>query len=266
MKKADTILMLTLLLLSPVTYAGAVMDMVIQDASGQETGRSIIHAQSNMIRIDEVGPGRGDGSIIFLGDKLLYLDHRDKNYFVMDEAMLDDISAQINEAMAEMEKQLAGMPPEQRAMVEQMMKGQMQGMMTKQDTPKPEPRVESLGSGKWQSQECEKYAVFESGEKTQEVCAADLEDIDGADEIMQAFRGMAAYMTQLAESVPMMADDGLNPGELMDRINGFPVHAIDFENGKIIQQSLLDSVTEKDLDPGLFAAPDGYLRQDPYAR
>ncbi|MBT8092409.1 MAG: DUF4412 domain-containing protein [Gammaproteobacteria bacterium] len=264
MKRQSRILIPALLLLSPCTYAGAVMDMVIQDASGRETGRSIIYAQSNMIRIDEVGAGQGDGSMIFLGDKLLYLDHREKSYFVMDEAMLDDVSAQMNEAMAEMERQLASMPPEQRAMVEQMMKGQMQGMMTKPDAPIPAPSVESLGSGKWQSHDCEKYAVFEGGEKTQEVCATDLAGIDGADEIMQAFRSMAAYITELAESMPMMADEGLNPGELMDKINGFPVHAIDFENGKVVGQSSLDSVTEKDLDPQLFAAPDGYLRQDPF--
>ena len=56
------------------------------------------------------------------------MDHKDKSYIVMDEAMLDEVSAQMSEAMKEMEAQLASMPPEQRAMVEQMMKGQMQGM------------------------------------------------------------------------------------------------------------------------------------------
>ena len=265
MKKLDKILILALLFVSPSTYAGAVMDMVMMDAAGQETGRSKMYAQKSMIRMDIDEAGEGDGSMIFLGDKLMYLNHAEKSYVVMDESMFNDMSAQINKAMAEMEKQLAGMPPEQRAMVEKMMKGQMEGMMPEKSAPRPAPKVESLGSGEWQTYDCEKFAIFDGSEKIQEVCAADLEGVGGADEMMQAFRSMAEYIVKMAESMPMMADDGLNPGELMDQIGGFPVHTIEFENGRVVGQSSLESVTEQDLDPGLFGAPDGYLRQDPFA-
>ncbi len=241
------------------------MDMVIRDATGQETGRFIIYAQSSMIRIDDVSAERSDGSMIFLGDRLLYLDHRNKSYIVIDEAMLDDVSAQINNAMAEMEKQLAGLPPEQRAMVEQMMQGKMQGLMAQAGASKADPRVESLGSQRWQSYACEKFAVFEGDAKTQEVCAADLDAIDGADEVMQAFRTMATYITQLAESMPMMANENMNPGELMDQFDGFPVYTVDYVNGQPVEATSLESVTEKKLDTSLFAAPEGYRREDPFA-
>jgi hypothetical protein len=43
-----------LLLLSLFAYAGVVMDLVTANASGQETDRSRIYAQSKMIRVDEV--------------------------------------------------------------------------------------------------------------------------------------------------------------------------------------------------------------------
>lgn len=262
MKKLFNVMVPTLLLLSPLACAGVVMEMVMKDASGQETTRSKIYAQSNMIRMDEVGSGQSDASMVFRENEFVYLDHKDKSYIVMDEATLEKVSAKINDAMAEMEKQLAGMPPEQRAMVEQMMKGQMKGMMGKQGAPKPAPRVESMGNSEWLSYDCEQYAVFDGGEKTQEVCAADLDDIDGADEVMQAFRKMAAYITKMTESMPMMPKEGLNPGELMDQIGGFPVHTVDYENGKLVSESSLDSVTEEDLDKALFATPDGYRRQD----
>lgn len=266
MKRQAEILMPALLLVSPYAWSGAVMDLVVRDASGQETGRSLIYAQSSMIRIDDVSAGRGDGSMIFLGDRMLYLDHRDKTYIVLDKAMLDDVSEKINDAMAEMEKQLAGLPPEQRAMVEQMMKGQMQGMMAQADAGKSGPRVESMGNRRWRSYDCEKFAVFEDDAKTQEVCAADLDDIEGADEIMQAFRSMAAYVKRLSESMPMMASGGINPGELMDQFDGFPVHSVGFKNGKPVEETSVESVTEKELAPDLFAAPDGYQREDPFAR
>ncbi len=266
MKKSAAMLMPAVLLASPHAWPGAVMDMVVRDAAGLETGRSIIYAQSGMIRVDDVSGGSGDGSMIFLGDRMLYLDHRDETYVVLDEAMLDDVSAKIKDAMAEMEKQLAGLPPEQRAMVEQMMQGKMQDMMAQAGANKPGPRVEPMGNGRWQSYDCEKFAVFEGDAKTHEVCAADLDDIEGADEVMKAFRSMAAYVTKLAESMPMMASGDINPGELMDMFDGFPVHSVDYMNGRPVEETSLESVTEKELASDLFAAPDGYRREDPFAR
>ncbi len=54
----------------------------------------------------------------------------------------------------------------------------------------------------------------------------------------------------------------MNPVELMDQIDGFPVHTIDYENGVVAREMSLDSVSEQDLEPGLFAAPEGYRRQN----
>jgi hypothetical protein len=264
MKKSVALSISTIFLLSPLAYAGVVMDMVSMNASGQETERSRIYAQSRKIRLEQVDGNETAATMIFLGNEFLYIDHREKSYIVMDEAMLDEVSAKMNEAMKAMETQLASMPPEQRAMVEQMMKGQMQGMTAQQVPSSPAPRVEAKGSGEWKSYKCRQYAVFEGAEKVQDVCAAELDEVDGADEIIDTFRNMAAYITKMTESMPMSSDDRINPGELMDEIDGFPVHTIDYENGVVVRETSLDSVTEQDLDEGMFAAPEGYRRQDPF--
>jgi len=264
MRNTITLSISTLLLLSPLAYAGVVMDMVTMNASGQETERSRIYAQSGKIRMEQVDGNETAATMIFLGNEFLYIDHGEKSYIVMDEAMLDEVSTKINEAMKEMEAQLASMPPEQRAMVEQMMKGQMQGMTAQQAPSSPAPRVEANGSGEWKSYKCRQYAVFEGAEKIQDICAAELDEVDGADEVIAAFRNMAAYITKMIESMPMKSDDRINPGELMDEIDGFPVHTIDYENGEVAGETSLDLITEQDLDEGMFAAPEGYRRQDPF--
>ena len=87
----------------------------------------------------------------------------------------------------------------------------------------PKLRVESIGSGEWQSKSCERFAVFSGANKTQEICAADLDDVDGADAVMASFRDMAAFVEKLTESLPMGVGEGINPGELMDQVDGFPV-------------------------------------------
>ncbi|MDH3416829.1 MAG: DUF4412 domain-containing protein [Gammaproteobacteria bacterium] len=254
----------TLLLLSPLAYAGVVMDLVTMDASGQETERSRIYAQSGKIRMEQSDGSETAATMIFLGNEFLYIDQREKSYVVMDEAMLDEVSAKMNEVMKEMQAQLANMPPEQRAMMEQMMKGQMQGMSAQQAPSSSAPRVEAMGGGEWKSYKCRQYAVFEGAEKVQDICAAELDEVDGADEVIETFRNMAAYITKMTESMPMRSDDRINPGELMDEIDGFPVHTIDYKNGVVARETSLDSVTEKDLDEGMFAVPEGYRRQDPF--
>jgi len=264
MKRPFVFASAVLLWASSAAHAGVVMDLVTRDASGTVTDRARIYAQSEKVRMEEGGNGDAEATMIFLGDRFMYIDHSDKSYVVMDEAMLDEVSAKMDAAMKEMEAQLASMPPEQRAMVEQMMKGQMQGMMGQQGEETPPPRVEAIGSGEWQSRDCKEYAVYEGGEKKQQICAAALDDVEGADEVIDAFRSMAAYITKMTESLPMRPAGQSNPGELMDQIDGFPIHTVDYANGQIVQEVSLDSVEEQDLDDELFGAPEGYRKQDPF--
>lgn len=169
MKKSAAFVSAMLLVLPPIACAGVVMDMVTRDASGQETDRTKIYAQSNKIRMEHGGENEASATMIFLGNEFLYVDHGDKSYMVMDEAMIDEVSAQMSKAMKEIEAQLASMPPEQRAMVEQMMKGQTQGMTGHQGEKSSPLRVEATGRGEWKSGKCREYAVFEGSAKIQQV-------------------------------------------------------------------------------------------------
>jgi hypothetical protein len=236
------------------------MDLVTSDATGQENSRTRIFAQGERVRMDQ---NDSQVSMIFLGDEFLVLDHEKKSYVVMDEAMLEQVNTQISAAMEQMEAQLASMPPAQRAMMEDMMKGKMQGLMGASNDPSPKPRVEANGSGEWQSKPCNKFSVFEGEEKVQDICAASLEEIEGGEDLMQAFRSMAEFITEMTESMPFgSGDDGLNPGELMDQIDGFPVHTVEYTNGVVSGEVLLESVVEQDVDEGLFSAPADYQRQE----
>ncbi len=247
----------------PLTvHAGVEMDMATRNASGTVTENMKIYAQSGAIRMEQVAGG-DDTTMIFRNNEFLIVNHAEKNYMVMDEAMLAQVSDQISAAMKEMEAQLAGMPAEQRAMVEQMMKGQMGAMMGGAKDAPPPPRVEAIGRGEWQSKKCQQFAVYEQDVKTQQVCAADLDDIDGSEEMMIAFRDMATFMVKLTESLPMGKDKITNPVELMNQIGGFPVRTIEYEGSKVARESTLESVTEKDLDASLFEPPKGYRRSDP---
>ncbi len=262
MKKLQAVSFASLILMASPLYAGVALDMVTRDASGNTIEAMKVYAQSGKIRMDGVGqPADEQMSMIFLGEEFLVLDHSDQKYIVVDADMIADVGSQMEAAMRQMEAQLADMPPEQRAMVEGMMRGQMQGGDSEARIP---PRVEETGAGQWESNPCTQYAVYEGAEKTQEICAAPLADIQGVGEAMEAFTNMAGFMNQLSDSMPepMASAMAENPMELIDQIDGFPVRRVDFVNGQVRSETTLEGVVEQVLDANVFAVPDGYTEQE----
>ena len=267
MRKIQSFLSIGFLAMATPLFAGVEMDLVTKDAEGAVTESVKLYAQSGKIRMEDIGDTSGkEMSMIFVGQEFIVVDHTEQSYIVMDEEMVAALGAKVNDAMAQIQAQLADMPEEQRAQIEQMLAGQMAGMMNESEQA-PAARVEQIGVGTWQSAECTQYAVFEDFDKTQEICAAPLGDIEGADEVMLAFKNMAKFVNTISESMPgaLGANMAQNPMGLIDQIDGFPVRTIDYLDGSLMSVTTLESVQDMSLDPGLFAIPEGYTQVDPFA-
>jgi hypothetical protein len=267
MRNALTVTPVVLGLFSLPLYAGVEMDLVTRDASGATVESVTLYAQDGKIRMEDIGDSSGkEMSMIFVGQEFIVIDHSDQSYIVMDEAMVAEMGAKVNDAMEQIRAQLADMPPEERAVIEQMMTGQMGAMMDSAEESLP-TRVEETGSGSWQSGDCTQYAVYVGDEKTQDICAAPLSDIDGADEAMQAFRNMAKFINSMADSMPGSFGESMaeNPMGLMEEIDGFPVETADYANGEKVSETTLEAVEDKALEASLFAVPEGYRQVDPFA-
>jgi len=267
-RKMHALSIAVLLLAAAPLSAGVALDMVTKDPSGQTIEAMKVYAQAGKIRMDGVGqPADEQMSMIFLGEEFLVLDHGNQTYIVVDAAMIAEVGSKMEAAMQKMEAQLANMPPEQRAMVEEMMPGQMQGLMGAKSETRIPPRVDKIGAGQWESKPCTQYAVYKGAEKTQEICAAPLDEIEGVREAMSAFESMAGFMNTLSESMPepMASAMAENPMELIDQIDGFPVRRVDFSYGQIVSETTLEGVVEQVLDESLFAIPADYTQQDPFA-
>jgi len=76
-----------------------------------------------------------------------------------------------------------------------------------------------------------------------------------------------ASLSSSADSMPGPLGDSMaeNPMGLIDEIDGFPVRTIDFIDGAISAETTLSTVEDRDLDPALFAVPEGYTQQNPFA-
>lgn len=264
MKKSTALLILVVTCASPHLPAGVVLEMITRDTSGTKTETSTIYAESGKARLDNLGGNsNSETTMIFRDEQMLMLNHQEKTYVVIDEAMFNQMNAQMSDVMKQMEAQLANVPPEQRAMMEQMMKGHMKTLAPAQQQVAP-LRIDAVGSGSWNSYSCTLYAVHNENEKVQEICAASMDQIEGSDEVVGAFSKMAEFMNKLMASVPGAYAAGMagNPTEMMDRIDGFPVHTRHFVNGQLRQEVSLESATAQELDPVLFSPPGDYKRTE----
>jgi hypothetical protein len=240
--------------------SAASAQVVIEMSSSVDGATNRIYAKNSMLRMDSE-QGRDNTTVIFRGEDMLFLNHDERSYFLLDKEKLVELSDQMNSALKQMEEQMANVPPEQRAMVERMMKGRMPGFG---EAPAP-LRVEMGGNGQEGDYSCTEYTIYRGDDKRFEICAAATRELGPlAGEAMEAFEAMAEFSEQLTQAFSQGPLGGMvdNPYQIMYQIEGFPVRTRDFDNGQVTSETRLTSIVRQELDDNLFTPPDDYKQED----
>ena len=213
----------------------------------------------------------GEGRMIFRGDQgeMIVVDHTNQKYMQLDSAMVAGLASQMSAAMSQMEQMLAQLPPEQRAMVEQMAQSGMSipGM---DGAPAAAPEIEFVktgASGTKAGFAAEEWEVREDGELVRRLWVAPWSAIDGGDEARDAMVGMVSFFDDFLAAMPSMpGQDGpliQNPFRNFEMGNGMPVLTEELgPAGQVEQQTMLTSVERRTLGPETFEPPEGYTLQE----
>ncbi len=256
------------LFLATRASAGVVLEIESQDHRSNESGTVLALVDGKNLKMTITSNGDQESSeMIYRGERreMVIVDHDDKSYMVIDEAMMKSIGEQLSGYEAQMREALKDVPPEQRAMVEQMMKGRM---------PAPakaaaRPRITFRNTGERETKNgypSVKYEATIDGRKTQEFWVTDWDNVEGGDDAVEAFQAMAGFFKQMRDSMPRFgvdedADD--NPFEHMQELDGFPVLTYDYaSDGSIAGESSLRSSTQRAVDSAEFEPPTAYKRRE----
>ncbi|HEX5160335.1 MAG TPA: DUF4412 domain-containing protein [Steroidobacteraceae bacterium] len=209
------------------------------------------------------GNGRivdADGrATIIKGGTLYIVDDSDKTYVVFDKATMEQLARNLNEGMAQMKEQLAKLPPEQRAQVEQQMGpaaaailhgGEQQWIVDVKDTGK---------SDKVDGRACKLWDVTRNGELDEQICVVPYSAMPGTEDLQKVFATFARSFEEMAKSVPMLA--GMMAGEFSAQVkaNGVPVRRRVYENGKLgEEETLVKTWREEAVPASMFEIPAGY--------
>jgi hypothetical protein len=192
------------------------------------------------------------------GGSLYFIDDADKSYVIFDKATMEQVAKKLNAAMAQMKEQLAKMPPEQRAQMEQMLGGAMGGEGQKwtvelSDTGK---------SDKVDGRSCKVWNVTRNGQLDEQICVAPYTSLPGKEDLQAVFASFAKAFEEMAKAAPMLAGKMDNEFSAQAKANGFPVRRRAYENGTLINEETVVKVWREETVPAaMFEIPAGYKQK-----
>lgn len=250
-------IVISILAIAALAEAGVVITQEVTERQGKST--STLYIEGLMIRQEHQTPLAKEISI-YRGDKGVWwiIELQDRSYSEITEADLEKGASQMLGAMEKMERELSKVSPEERKMMEAMMKGMPR--MTSQEE-KSVVTLKKVGTESVEGYACEKCQFFENGVLVSEVWATPMEKIGLPKDTFRAFERLAEKMERFAKGMSQRAGGHSEKKDFMEEIKGFPVKEIEYsQDGKVLSTTLLKKVEKQALEGNLFEIPKGFKK------
>ena len=213
------------------------------------------------VRVESKG-SQNESTFIYLAstETMYIINSKEGSYMELTRAQIEAMMNQVARMKAMMDEKLKGLPPEQRRMMEKMMKGRMGGAQG----PPAKTVYRKVGSGETVGQwSCDKYEGYRQNEKVSEIWTTDWSDFGIKPEDFAVFRSLAKMFEGLAKQmkIDMYQVGAINP-QSEHEFAGLPVRRIMYRNGKPYAKHEVLEVTRKDFDDSLFQVPAGLKKKE----
>lgn len=257
---------------SPLALAGSVLELEMKEYYDDPPVVSTIaiSTEGRSSRMEVTTAGRQEsGGMIYRGDSedMVAIDHGKREYYVLDQASMERMAEQLGGAMEEMQKALESMPPDQRAMAEQMMKQHMPESV--QQPAGPPATLHATGEdGSVGGYDCAYYDVRRENVKIRELCVTSWDDLPEGRSLADAMLEMAQFFERMAAAFSESAGLNVMGGQQeifahMQELDGYPVLTRELdEAGEVASETVLQSANTRNLDASLFEPPADYAEMN----
>ena len=181
-----------------------------------------------------------------------------KTYMEMTKADLEQTKKQLDSVMAQMQEQLKNLPPEQRQIVEQMMRGRG-GLPGGPPAAAPKVQYRAAGSDKAGQWTCAKYEGYVGQQKTSEVCTVDPKEFGLSAADFDVARQFGDFMKTL---MPTASGEMFVNGTPDDQgFSGIPVRQTSFQNGKVQSVREITEFRRETVPASAFEVPAGFRKE-----
>jgi hypothetical protein len=237
--------------------AGVRIENVTRDIATKvaDGAPSIVQVQDGKIR-----SSRGmDGGMIIAGTTITMIDDKRKQYREMDKESMKKMAGKASDAMAQMQERMKNMTPEQRAMMEKMMGGQIPGGVTND---KPDV-YESKDTGKndtVEGRKCRIWHINRNGQLLEEMCVVPFSSLPGKEDFEKAFKALADAFSDLASAMPNV-DKSV---KARTAVNGYPVRIRPYDGAGKLRgtETVLTKWVEEAIPASAFQVPAGYKKAE----
>ena len=188
-------------------------------------------------------------------ERIVLLDKNRNEYREMDKQSIDQASQQLQGVMAQMQEKMKNMPPEQREMMEKMMKGKM-GQAAGRGAAPIRTVYTAKGSGSVNGYSCTRYEGVRGTEKVAEVCAAKPSDLRVSASDFQVFEKMKEFSASMQTAFLNAVGGGggnARPSVFETGYEGFPIEQTTFSGGKPERKSELKSAARASFSDADFS-------------
>jgi len=257
---------MSLLVLCFIGQAKADINAVYDNVSHEDGGKSTVTFRYSVspAYVVMVTGGEHAGRIVFDRQKSIIrlIDDKGRKYFDLDRTTLDELGATMKGAMAQMQKTLEAMSPEQQAMAGKMMQKAMGGGAAKE----PPTFVKAAGGKTIAGYGCTRYDMMQDGVKKSELWTSTDGSLAMAPEEVETIRAMQDQLASLLDAAGSMmetlAGSGFQAFRSDDSVKGFPVKTTTFDGDAILTETTLRQVDHDAIDTKLLEVPEGYERQE----
>jgi len=260
------------LLGSSSAMAGVVVTATYTKLDTRQASPMTVYIDTDKLKV--VTP---DTTMIFRGDtnRMWVLMPEQRSYMEMTPETMQQMSgqlagaqAQLSAAQAQMQAQLAQIPPEQRAMMQQMLAGRgIPGLGGPPGAGSAPPQISfaKAGGGKTVgSWNCENYSKTVNGQKEEDLCIAPVTatGITAAD--VQVFDKFSNFMQPILSSpmVPKMSYMSWNDMNKAVGFAGMPLDSTTYLQGRPSIQQTVSKIERTAIPAETYDLPAGFTKRD----
>lgn len=232
--------------------AGVVIEQQTKSGDTGEVMKTITYVEPGLLR-SEMQMGDQLTIMIFRADRQVVwmIQPREKTYREMTQADVERLAGQMDAARQRMEAMLKSMPPEQRAMAEQMMKQQMGA-----EAQPVKMEVKKLGRESVGKFSATKYELLADGERAAQIWAASVEQLNIQKPEMDTFLQFAKFFEKLSRTAGEMTAANVLARH-WESIEGFPVKTVSYEGGEVANEQQVVRAERQSLGDDKFQLPPG---------
>ena len=270
----DLVLGVTALVLglSGNAMAGVVVTSTQTKLDTHQASPMMVYVEADRLKV--VTP---ENTMIFRGDlnRMWVIEPQRRTYMEMTPETMQMMSgqlagagAQLGAAQAQLQAQLAQMPPEQRAMMEQMLAGRgLGGPPGGRGAPAAPPQIsfsKAGGSKTIAGWNCDVYRKTVNGQQEEEVCIARITAAGLTAADFQVLNRFSTFMQPILSSPMVPHTDYMNWSD-MNRAVGFegmPLDTTTYVQGRPNMQQTVNKIDRTAIPANTFDLPPGFTKQD----